>query len=120
MATTSYSSVRPLYKASMIVWYVAGIIESLLAIRFILRLIGANTTAGFVQFMYDITRPLIKPFQNIVHNSTIEGSVFDWNVIIAMAVYWLLAWAIVKLFFIGRPVTEDEADYEIKRENDRV
>jgi YggT family protein len=120
MATTYYHSVRPMYRATQVVWYVAGLIETILALRFVLRLIGANPAAGFVDFIYTLAQPFVAPFNNIVRNASIEGSVFDWNTLIAMAVYWILAWAIVRLFFMGRPVTEDEADYEIRRENEKL
>ncbi|HYE22105.1 MAG TPA: YggT family protein [Verrucomicrobiae bacterium] len=110
-------SVRPHYRATQVVWYIAYFIEALLGIRFILRLIGANPAAGFTDLIYTITAPLVAPFNNIVRNARIEGSVFDWNTLIAMVVYWLLAWAIVRLFFIGRPVSEEEAEHEIRREN---
>lgn len=119
MATNS-SSVRPMYRATQIVWYVAGLIEVVLALRFVLRLIGANPNAGFVEFIYAIAGPFVAPFNNIVRNARIEGSVFDWNTLIAMAVYWIAAWAIVRLFFMGRPVTEAEADYEIRRDNEKL
>lgn len=119
MATTS-SSVRPMYRATQIVWYIAGLIEVVLALRFVLRLIGANSNAGFVEFIYAVARPFVAPFNNIVRNIRIEGSVFDWNTLIAMAVYWIAAWAIVRLFFMGRPVTEAEADYEIRRDNEKL
>ncbi|MBX4188157.1 MAG: YggT family protein [Candidatus Doudnabacteria bacterium] len=109
-----------MYRATQVVWYITGIIETLLGLRFILRLIGANPGAGFVDAVYTITAPLVQPFNNIVRNASTGGSVFDWNTLIAMIVYWLLAWAIVRLFFIGRPVSEDEAKTEIYRDNDEV
>jgi hypothetical protein len=122
MATLYYSdaSMRPLYRATQVVWYIAGIIETLLGLRFILRLIGANPAAGFVDAVYTVNQPLMAPFRNIVSNAQVSGSVFDWNNLIAMAVYWILAWAIVRLFFIGRPVSETEARTEIYRENDEA
>ena len=113
-------SVRPLYRGTQVVWYLLGFVEALLAFRFVLRLIGANAAAGFTDFIYTITAPLVAPFDNIVRNARVEGSVFDWNTLIAMVVYWLVAWAVVRLFFIGRPVSETEADYEIRRENNKV
>jgi hypothetical protein len=119
MATTYYQSVTPAYRATQVVWYIAGIIEALLGIRFILRLIGANASAGFVDAVYTVTQPLVGPFNNIVSNARVSGSVFDWNTLIAMAVYWIAAWAIVRLFFIGRPVDEEEAHTELYRENDK-
>lgn len=120
MATLHYSTVRPMYRATQVVWYIAGLIEALLGLRFILRLIGANPAAGFVDAIYTLTEPLVAPFSNIVSNAAVSGSVLDWNTLIAMAVYWLAAWAIVRLFFIGRPVSEDEARTEIYRDNNEA
>jgi len=125
MATLTYygreNRVTPLYRATQVVWYVVGVIEALLAARFILRLIGANPAAGFTNFVYDVSQPFVQPFLNVVRTSRVEtGSVVDWNVLIAMAVYWLAAWAIVRLFFMGRPVSETEADYEIRKENHKL
>jgi hypothetical protein len=127
MANTAYyapGSVRPLYRGTQVVWYLLSIVEALLAFRFILRLIAANPAAGFTDFIYAVSQPLVAPFSNIVRVARIEGttaaSVVDWNILLAMAVYWLLAWAVVRLFFMGRPVTETEADYEIRRENNKI
>jgi hypothetical protein len=120
MAANYSSSVRPMYRATQVVWYIAGLIEVILGLRFLLRLVGANPAAGFVDFIYALAHPFVAPFNGIVHNVSIEGSVFDWNTLIAMIVYWIVAWAIVRLFFIGRPVSEAEADYEIRRENEKL
>ncbi len=120
MAVTYYGetrSVRPLYRVSQVVWYVLGVVETLLAFRFILRAIGANSAAGFTNIIYTLSQPLVQPFANIVRSARVDRAVVDWNIIIAMAVYWLLAWAIVRLFFMSRPVSEREADYEIRRES---
>jgi len=111
-------STKPLYRGTQAVWYVAGVIEAILGLRFLLRLIAANPAAGFTDFIYSLSRPFVAPFVNIVKNARLEGSVFDWNTLIAMAVYWLLAWAIVRVFFISRPVGELEARTEIRRENE--
>src|SRR3989344_675169 len=120
MANTVYmgdsGTVRPLYRGTQVVWYLLSIIEALLAFRFLLRLIGANTAAGFTDFIYTISYPFVQPFQNVVRSARVEGgSVVDWNILIAMAVYWLVAWAIVRLFFMGRPGSEAGADYEIRK-----
>ena len=117
---TTRHDVRPIYYGSNIVWYMLGVIEVLLGFRFLFRLIGANPAASFTDFIYDTSRPLVQPFANIVGVTPIEtGSgttIFDWNTMIAMAVYWLLAYALVRLFFVSRPVSEEEADYEVRRE----
>ncbi|HYC79744.1 MAG TPA: hypothetical protein VEC17_01835, partial [Candidatus Binatia bacterium] len=68
MATTYYHSVTPMYRATQVVWYITGIVETLLGLRFLLRLIGANPAAGFVDAVYTLTQPLVAPFNNIVRN----------------------------------------------------
>lgn len=79
------------------------LVEAFLALRFILRLIGANPAAGFTQFIYRGSAPFMRPFQNIVPVSSTEEVVIDWPVLIAMVAYWLLAWAIIRIFFLSYP-----------------
>ena len=108
-ATTRYYDARPAYRGAQIVWYIANIIEIILLLRFFLRLVGANTGAAFTQFVYNISAPFMAPFQNIIPSSSAGSGVFDWNVLIAMAAYWILASLISHLFTIGRPVSNTEA-----------
>jgi len=110
-------AVKPLYYGSSIVWYLLGIVEILLGLRFILRLFGANPAAGFTDFIYQASRPLVDPFFNVMSASRASTGVIEWSTLLAMAIYWLVAWAIVRLFFIARPVSETEADYELHRDN---
>jgi len=111
------ASTKPLYRGTQIVWYIVGILESLLAFRFILKLLGANSTAGFSNLIYDITRPFVNPFLNVFKITTVEGSVFEWATLLAMLVYWLLAMAIVKLLFMGKTVSTPEAAVKLNEED---
>lgn len=113
MPISNSSRSTPLFRATQVVWYVLYVIEALLAFRFILRLIGANPNAGFVNLVYTLSRPFYAPFANVVKNLRVEGSVFDWNALLAMLVYYLLAWAIVRLFAMGRPVSNYEAEQKL-------
>lgn len=93
--------------AGNVVWYVLGFIEVLLAFRFILKLFGANPNSGFVDFVYSVSGVLTAPFDNIFGVSrTVTGdvrSVFEPSILVAAAVYALIAWGIVKLVNINRP-----------------
>ncbi len=101
---------RPLYRGTQIVWYVLGVLEALLAIRFIFKLLGANAGAGFTSFIYGITYPFAAPFIGVFSTSrVVEGSIFEWTTLLAMLVYWLLAIAVIKLFLMGRSVSTPEA-----------
>jgi hypothetical protein len=94
-----------------------GILEALLAFRFLLRLFAANPAAGFTDFIYDATRPFVSPFTAVFNVTRVEGgSVFEWTTLLAMLVYWLLAWAVIRLFLMGRPISKDEAADHLDRQ----
>ncbi len=86
-----------LYALRQAIWLVFGMIEGLIAIRFILRLLGANPEAGFAQFIYGLTGLFIAPFVGLFPSPGFEGSVLEITSVVAMLVYLLLAWVIVKV-----------------------
>jgi hypothetical protein len=102
-------STKPLYRGTQVVWYILGILEALLAFRFVLKLLGANSTAGFTSFIYSVTQPFAGPFLNVFKKTQVQGSVFEWTTILAMLVYWLIALAIIKLFVMSKSVSTPEA-----------
>lgn len=89
-----------LYRASQAIWLVVGIVEGLIAIRFVLRLLGANPEAGFAQLIYGLTAPLVQPFVGLFGTPRFEGSAFEFTSLVAMAVYALVAWVIVKVVWM--------------------
>ncbi|MEX2014174.1 MAG: YggT family protein, partial [Parcubacteria group bacterium] len=90
---SSYTSAttKPLYRGTQIVWYILGILEALLAFRFVLKFLGANPGAGFTNFIYSSTSLFVAPFQNVFGVSQVDGSIFEWTTLLAMLVYWLVA-----------------------------
>ncbi len=82
------------------IYLVFGILEGLLAIRFVLKLLGANETAGFTSFVYNITAPLLAPFAGMFGTPTAEGSVLEIHTIVAIIVYALIAWLLAKLVWL--------------------
>lgn len=100
---------KPLYRGTQIVWYIVGVIEALLAFRFVLKLLAANPEAGFTSFVYGITMPFASPFLNVFKVPRVEGSALEWTTLLAMLVYFLIAWAIIKLFVMSKPVSTPEA-----------
>ena len=109
---SSYTSpsTKPLFRGTQVVWYLLGIIEVLLAFRFVLKLLGANPTAGFTSFIYGVTHIFATPFLTVFRSSSItEGNIFEWTTLLAMLVYGIIAWGIVKMFMMGRTVSTPEA-----------
>ena len=118
MTTSSYDSptTKPLYKGTQIVWYILGILEFLLAFRFVLRLLGANPAAGFASFIYAITYPFAVPFLGVFGQTQAAGVVVEWTTLLAMLVYFFIAWAIVKLFLISKTVSTPEAAQKLDQQ----
>lgn len=115
--TTTGSNVRPLYRGTQVVWYILNFLEVLLAFRFALKLFGANPEAGFSSLIYGITYPFAEPFLNVFRVTRVVGSTIEWTTLLAMLVYWLLAWAIVRLFVMGKPVSNLEAEVKLDRQD---
>ncbi|HAE36775.1 TPA: YggT family protein [Candidatus Nomurabacteria bacterium] len=109
MDSTNSPSTKPLYRGTQIVWYVLGVVEVLLAFRFVLKFLGANAGAGFSSLIYQITHIFATPFLNVFRITNVSGSIFEWTTLLAMVVYWMLAIGIIKIFLIGKTVSTPEA-----------
>ena len=78
-----------------------GIIEMILAFRFVFKLMGASSGNKFVQGIYNITHPFVKIFEGIFSRSTASGSesvgVFEPATLIAMLIIGIIALIIMTL-----------------------
>jgi len=88
------------YRVTQMIYWVFGLIEGLILIRFVLKALGANPNAGFAQFIYGITYPLVLPFVGLFGTPQTQGSVLEIHSIVALIVYALLAWLLGKLAWI--------------------
>lgn len=117
MDATISPRTKPLYRSTQVVWYILGVIEVSLAFRFVLKLLAANPEAGFTSFIYNITTPFASPFLNVFRISRVEGNVLEWTTVLAAAVYWVIAWGIIKLLVMGKPVSTPEAAVKLERQD---
>jgi uncharacterized protein YggT (Ycf19 family) len=91
----------PAARIAQVVYVVFAILIALIVIRVILKALAANPGAGFSSFVYGITAPFVAPFQGIFNTpQTNNGSVFEFSSVVAIIVYALVAWAIVRLIEI--------------------
>jgi ABC-type Na+ efflux pump permease subunit len=109
--------VRTLYRGTQIVWYLLDILEVLLLFRLVMKLLAANPQAGFTRAVYSVTYPFVAPFIAVFRNFHVASSTFEWTTLLAMFVYWLIAWGIVRLITMARPITRTEADYKLNRQD---
>ena len=88
-----------------LVYFLFGALEILLAFRLILKLTGASMASAFVGLIYSITGFFILPFEGIFRRGFAQGvettSVLEPSTLVAIIVYALLAWGIVKLVRIS-------------------
>lgn len=83
-------------RVPQIVYLVAGIIDTLLIVRLVLKLLAANPAAGFSSLIYGVTAPFVALFVGVFPNAQNQGSVLDLAALLAIIVYGLLAWGIVR------------------------
>jgi uncharacterized protein YggT (Ycf19 family) len=88
------------YRLTQIIYWVFALVLGLIAIRLVLKALGANPAAGFAQFIYGVTGPLVAPFYNLFGNPTYQNSVLELSSIVALIVYALVAWLLAKLVWI--------------------
>ena len=82
-------------RVSQVVDYIFYVIYALLGLRFLLALMAARSSAGFVQFIVKVTNPFYAPFRGIVASpSTDQGHTLMLPLVIAIIVYVLLHLAI--------------------------
>jgi hypothetical protein len=91
-------------------WFIM-VLETLLALQFLLKLIGAASTNPFAGFLYILTDILLLPFNGIVPSPMIHwpNQSVEFPTLIGMLVYYLVYFAIRRFFhlLISRP--EDSA-----------
>lgn len=89
-----------IYKVTQFIWLLFGGLEALIGIRVILMLIGANPANPFTALVYQLSELFLWPFRNIVANPGFENHILEITSIIAMIVYPLIGWAIVRLIWV--------------------
>jgi len=114
--TESHSPVEVV--VGRVVYYVLGVIEVFLGTRFLLRMLGANAHTAFVQFIYSVSAVFMAPFTAIFKTTVTEGAKLEWSILVAMAVYALIAWGIVVLIKVISPRRASETVERVEQSED--
>jgi uncharacterized protein YggT (Ycf19 family) len=84
------------YWTTTIIYGILSVLEVLLILRFFFRLFGASEASGFIRFLYDLTFPLMHPFQGIFSDPAVgTQGVFEVSTLIAIVIYALITWGVV-------------------------
>src|SRR5690349_4627480 len=88
------------FRAAAVVGFLAGVVDILIAARFLGKLLGASAQAAFVNFIYAVSAPLVAPFQGIFGNGGSKANSFETADLVAIAVYAVIGWGLVMLIRI--------------------
>ncbi len=106
----SQQTKKAIFRTYQFIWYILGVFEALLGFRFLLKAFAANPGTPFVQFIYSLSGGLVRPFTGIFPTASIEGSVLEWVSLVAIAVYAVVAYGLVHLFQLIKPVNPKEVE----------
>jgi uncharacterized protein YggT (Ycf19 family) len=88
------------YKLVQGIYLLFGFIDTLIAMRVVLRLLGANPSASFAQWVYGMTDWLTAPFVGLFNTTRVASGVLELNALVALVVYALLGWQLGKMTWL--------------------
>jgi|SRR5579859_6176032 len=105
---TGASQRRFTFQASQIIWLLLGLLEAAFALRFMLKLLGANPANPFATLLYNFTGVFLVPFVGLTPSPAAAGMVMEVSTVIAMVVYALLGWVLERVVWVifFRPYAE--------------
>lgn len=89
---------RTAARISQIVDYAFYLIYGVIGLQFLLRLMGARSGNGFVQFITSISQPLLAPFERIVGTPSVGTLQIQLSYLFALIVYISVHFAITGMF----------------------
>ncbi len=103
-----------LVKWSQVITLIFVVLETAIAFRVVLKLIAANPASPFAQFVYQMTGLFLAPFNGLTAMPSAEGAVLEVPALIAMAVYAVLCYFIIRFMWVifDRANAGDAIKYE--------
>jgi hypothetical protein len=88
------------FRAAAVVGFIVGIVEIFIAARFLGKLFGASAHSAFVNFIYQVSSPMVAPFAGIFGDTGSRTNTFETASLVAMVVYAVIGWGLVILIRI--------------------
>jgi hypothetical protein len=88
------------FKITQLIWLFLGILEALIALRIVLKLIGANPESPIVALIYGLTYLFLFPFEGMVATPSAGSNVLELSSFFAMLIYALIAWAVERIVWV--------------------
>src|SRR5947209_14407854 len=79
------------YWITRVTYFLLGVLEVILLLRFLFRLLGANQTSGFVTILYNLSHIFVVPFYGIFNDPAFANSSLEISTLIAILLHALIA-----------------------------
>lgn len=86
-----------------LVYFLVGILQTLIVFRFLFRALGANPNNPIVSFIYEVTAPFIAPFVDIFPAFVTGRIVIEWSIILALLFYSFVGYIVGEIFKMLTP-----------------
>jgi uncharacterized protein YggT (Ycf19 family) len=102
--TTQYEQGREqrvaTFKVTQLIWLLLGLLEAAIALRVLFKLIAVNAANPFAALLYKVTDLFVAPFASLIGAPAAGGMVLEISSIIAMIVYFLIAWVLERIVYV--------------------
>jgi uncharacterized protein YggT (Ycf19 family) len=88
------------FRAAAVVWFIVGAVDIFVAARFLGKLFGASAQSAFVNFIYQVSSPMVAPFTGIFGDTGTKTNTFETASLVAIVVYAVVGWGLVALIRI--------------------
>jgi YGGT family len=88
------------FRAAAVVGFVVGLVDILIAARFLGKLLGASSQSAFVHFIYQLSSVMVAPFTGIFGDTGTKTNTFETASLVAIVVYAVIGWGLVVLIRI--------------------
>jgi uncharacterized protein YggT (Ycf19 family) len=93
------AATSPVDTIRRLVWLLFGVLQTLLIVRILLLLLGANEANDLVAFVIGVTDPFVEPFRGMFSLDAVSGA--SGSVLDVAAVVALVAWTLVEALVLG-------------------
>jgi hypothetical protein len=88
------------FKVTQLIWLLLGVLEAAIALRVVFKLIAVNAANPFAALLYNVTDLFVAPFASLIGAPAAGGMVLEISSVIAMIVYFLIAWALERIVYV--------------------
>jgi YggT family protein len=89
-----------LRRITLLIQLAFGVLNSVIGLRFLLKVVGANPANPFANLIYTFTTPFLWMFQGLTRTPSYQGIEVELFALVAIVVYTLIAWVIVQVLWI--------------------